>query len=157
MYVPQIALFWDLAQVVLDRLLPTAVHKRTRTLSDPRVLLRGCSSLRSQPVHLMFRQIAIINAASVIGRTIPNAIADRVGNFTTLVPIWACTSALVFVMFAATNTGAVIVFAILYGAFSGACELVLHIVDDFTLTFAPVISLLPPTLASMSRSPAEIG
>lgn len=89
---------------------------------------------------LAFYSIAIINAASVIGRTIPNAIADRVGNFTTLVPIWACTSALVFVMFAATNTGAVIVFAILYGAFSGA-----------------FISLLPPTLASMSRSPAEIG
>ncbi|PCH34910.1 hypothetical protein WOLCODRAFT_165904 [Wolfiporia cocos MD-104 SS10] len=52
----------------------------------------------------------------------------------------AIIGGLVFVMFAAANKSTVIVFAIFYGAFSGA-----------------FISLLPMMLASMSRGPAEMG
>ncbi|EPS93825.1 hypothetical protein FOMPIDRAFT_1033567 [Fomitopsis schrenkii] len=89
---------------------------------------------------LAFYTIAILNAASVIGRTIPNAISDHVGALTILTPLAAITGSLIFVMFAATTSGAVIVFAILYGVFSGG-----------------FIAMLPPTLASFSRSPDEVG
>ncbi|KAH9837553.1 major facilitator superfamily domain-containing protein [Rhodofomes roseus] len=89
---------------------------------------------------LAFYTIAILNAASVIGRTIPPAISDRVGTLNMLAPLAAITGALVFVMFAATTPGGVIVFAIFYGAFSGG-----------------FIAMLPPTLASMARSPDEVG
>lgn len=48
-------------------------------------------------------------------------IADRVGLFNVAVPVSFITGALIFVMFGATSTGAVIIFAILYGFFSGSC------------------------------------
>jgi len=89
---------------------------------------------------LAFYTIAILNAASIIGRTIPNATADRIGSFNTIIPVTVIIGALVFVMFAATTPGGLIVFAIIYGIFSGA-----------------FISLLPPMLASFSRSPDEMG
>ncbi|KAH9922390.1 MFS general substrate transporter [Fomitopsis serialis] len=89
---------------------------------------------------LAFYTIAILNASSIIGRTIPNAIADRVGTLNIITPLAGITGALVFVMFAATTPGAVIVFTILYGAFSGGLN-----------------AMCPPAFASMSRSPDEIG
>ncbi|KAH9837561.1 uncharacterized protein C8Q71DRAFT_856763 [Rhodofomes roseus] len=69
-----------------------------------------------------------------------NAISDNVGAFNTLNPLATMTGALVFVMFAATTPGAVIVFAILYGVFFGG-----------------FVAMVPPTLASTARSPDEIG
>jgi len=89
---------------------------------------------------LAFYTIAILNAASVVGRTLPNALADHIGVFNMLIPTTAITGALVFVMFAATTPGGVIAFAIVYGFFSGA-----------------LISLIAPTLASLSSSPEEVG
>ncbi|KZT63237.1 MFS general substrate transporter [Daedalea quercina L-15889] len=98
------------------------------------VNLHGLSST------LAFYTIAILNAASIFGRTLPNMLADRVGPFNILVPIVVITGALIFAMFGATSTDAVIVFSILYGFFSGAC-----------------ISLMPPTVATLSKGVHEIG
>ena len=102
-----------------------------------------CASLlpRSwRSTHAM-HQIAILNAASIIGRTIPNAMSDRVGTLTMLTPLAAVAGALIFVMFAATTPGAVIVFAILYGAFSGGCKPISQESEPYT-DFAHRQSLL---------------
>lgn len=89
---------------------------------------------------LGFYTIAILNAASIFGRTIPNMIADRVGAFNVFAPVCLIAGALVFAMFGVTSVGAVIVFSILYGFFSGAA-----------------IALMPPTVASVANSVHEIG
>ena len=57
-----------------------------------------------------------------MGRTVPNLFADSVGQYTLLLPITLVMGALIFAMLGATSAGAVVVFSILYGAFSGACE-----------------------------------
>ncbi|KAH9926041.1 uncharacterized protein B0H18DRAFT_954918 [Fomitopsis serialis] len=89
---------------------------------------------------LAFYTIAILNAASIFGRTLPNMLADRVGPFNVLAPVAVITSALVLAMFGVTSTGAVIVFSILYGFFSGA-----------------MISLMPPAAATLAKGLHEIG
>jgi len=73
---------------------------------------------------LGFYTIAILNAASIAGRVIPNSLADRTGQFNVICPVACVCAALIFAMFGATSAGAVIVFAILYGFFSGACTYV---------------------------------
>ncbi|SCV70505.1 BQ2448_1899 [Microbotryum intermedium] len=64
--------------------------------------------------------LAILNAASVFGRTIPNAIADRIGPFKVLLPTVTLSGACVFIMFAANSSAGATVFALLYGFLSGA-------------------------------------
>jgi len=90
--------------------------------------------------NLAFYTIAILNAGSAFGRTIPNLGADLFGQFNVLVPVAFINAVLVFAMFGVTSTGAVVVFSILYGFFSGA-----------------FISLVPPTVAVLSRNMEEIG
>lgn len=70
-------------------------------------------------------QVAILNASSIFGRTVLNAFAADVGLFNLLLPVNAIMGILVFAMFGVTNTGAVIVFCILYGFFTGACTFLL--------------------------------
>lgn len=97
-------------------------------------------NLHGLSTTLAFYTIAILNAGSIVGRTVPNHIADKVGQFNVLWPITAITGCLVFAMYGAKSTGAVIVFSILYGFFSGA-----------------YIALLAPTVAAMARDLSEIG
>jgi len=89
---------------------------------------------------LGFYTIAILNASSFPGRTLPNVLADRVGQYNVIIPCAFITGCLIFVMFGATSPGAIIVFSILYGFFSGAC-----------------ISLFPPTVSVLARNVQEIG
>jgi len=89
---------------------------------------------------LAFYTIAILNAGSILGRTLPNMIADQYGQVNVFVPVAFITGILVLAMFGVTSTGAVIVFSILYGFFSGGS-----------------LSLMPPGAASMSKSVNEIG
>ncbi|KAK4051966.1 hypothetical protein OIO90_004496 [Microbotryomycetes sp. JL221] len=84
--------------------------------------------------------LAILNASSIFGRTIPNAIADYVGSFNMLIPMSLMTCVLVWAMFGADNLPGAIVFAILYGFSSGA-----------------YVSLVTPCFVSLSKSPTEIG
>lgn len=65
-------------------------------------------------------QIAILNGASIFGRTLLNMLADRIGPLNVLWPVATVTAALMFVMFSVTTTAATIVFSIFYGFFSGA-------------------------------------
>lgn len=69
---------------------------------------------------LMQMQIAILNAGSIAGRLIPNALADVAGRFNVICPIAFVSTILLFSMFGVKSIAAVTVFAILYGFFSGA-------------------------------------
>ncbi|EPS94439.1 hypothetical protein FOMPIDRAFT_1134395 [Fomitopsis schrenkii] len=89
---------------------------------------------------LAFYTVAILNASSIFGRTVLNAFAADVGLFNLLLPVNAIMGILVFAMFGVTNTGAVIVFCILYGFFTGA-----------------FLSLSPTAIVGMANSPDEIG
>ncbi|KZT66437.1 MFS general substrate transporter [Daedalea quercina L-15889] len=89
---------------------------------------------------LAFYTVAILNASSIFGRTMLNAVAAEVGLFNLLVPVNAVLGVLVFAMFGVTSTAAVIVFCILYGFFTGA-----------------FLSLSPPALVGLANSPDEVG
>ncbi|KAG9092903.1 hypothetical protein FRC06_011741 [Ceratobasidium sp. 370] len=89
---------------------------------------------------LVFYTLTIFYTASVFGRTIPNFIADKFGPFNLLIPCSASTGALIFAMFSVKSSGALVVFSILYGFFSGA-----------------YISLLPPVIIGLASDPTEIG
>ncbi|KAK4703568.1 hypothetical protein P7C70_g2648, partial [Phenoliferia sp. Uapishka_3] len=87
-----------------------------------------------------FYSLAILNAASVFGRTLPNALADKYGVFNLILPCCFSASVLIFAMFGATNAGGVIAFSIIFGFFSGG-----------------YVSLLSPVFITMSKSVSEIG
>ncbi|EPT04639.1 hypothetical protein FOMPIDRAFT_1021830 [Fomitopsis schrenkii] len=89
---------------------------------------------------LAFYTVAILNAASIPGRVIPNMLADYYGALNVVIPISLIMGALVFVMFGVTNTAAIIIFSILYGFFSGA-----------------YIALVPSVLAVLSNRTEELG
>lgn len=67
-------------------------------------------------------QIAILNGASAVGRVIPNLLVGRFGAFNVIVPSVYLASILIFCTLAIVNVEGTIIFAILYGFFSGACE-----------------------------------
>ncbi|KAG9103680.1 hypothetical protein FRC06_008931 [Ceratobasidium sp. 370] len=89
---------------------------------------------------LAFYSLAILNAASIFGRTIPNFVADKYGPFNLLIPCATISGVLIFAMFGVKSSGALVVFGLLYGFFSGA-----------------FISLVPPVFVSLSRNMQEIG
>ena len=70
---------------------------------------------------LTVNQIAIINAAALPGRIVPNLFVPRFGIFNVLAFCSVACFALMFAMFGTTSIASVTVFAILYGFFSGAC------------------------------------
>ncbi|QRV99536.1 transporter MCH4 [Ceratobasidium sp. AG-Ba] len=74
--------------------------------------------------NLAFYSLAILNASSIFGRTIPNLLADKFG-----------ISTLLFL-----SAGALIVFSILYGFFSGA-----------------FVSLISPMFVALARHMHEVG
>jgi predicted MFS family arabinose efflux permease len=70
--------------------------------------------------NMAFYIIAILNAASVLGRLTPGLLADHVGSLNTLVPVSLVTSILAFTWIGIRNEAGTIVFACLYGYGSGA-------------------------------------
>lgn len=90
--------------------------------------------------NISFYSLAILNAASILGRTIPNAVADHIGSFNLQCLCCSVAAILVFAMFGATNPGGAITFSILYGFASGG-----------------YLSLLSPVLASTAKNVSEIG
>ncbi|CAE6359818.1 unnamed protein product [Rhizoctonia solani] len=89
---------------------------------------------------LAFYSVAILNAASIFGRTIPNFIADKIGPFNLLILCSVVSGALIFAMLGVNSSGTLIVFSILYGFFSGA-----------------YVSLITPVLISLAKAFYEIG
>ena len=89
---------------------------------------------------LGFYLLAIMNAGSTFGRIIPNFAADYLGCFNVLIPTSLISCLLAFAWIGIHDPAGLIVFAILYGFFSGA-----------------FISLPPPTIVTLSPSLDVVG
>ena len=68
------------------------------------------------------RQLAILNAGSTLGRTLPVALAPRLGVYNLLLGALLTSAALIFAIFGATATPGAVVVAVLFGFSSGACK-----------------------------------
>ncbi|WWC72831.1 uncharacterized protein I206_106795 [Kwoniella pini CBS 10737] len=107
----------------------------------PIVFLQYFAELTGASENLTFYMVAILNGASVVGRTLPNLVADKFGALNLITIMCLLSSAMCFAFFGASrSTAGLVVVAILYGAASGA-----------------FVSLLAPSIFSMAKSQAEIG
>jgi len=89
---------------------------------------------------LAFYLVPILNAGSIFGRLIPNAMADRFGALNMLIPCTFACAVLAFTWTAVHETGGIVVFAILYGFFSGS-----------------FVSLPPSAILSLSNDLNKVG
>jgi len=106
----------------------------------PYFYLQLFCNLKGLDPTLAFYSLAIMSAAAVPGRTIPNLLADQYGQFNALSIMSLASGGLIFAMFGIKDTAGVVVFALLYGFCSGA-----------------FVSLAPPTMAVLARDVSEIG
>jgi len=70
--------------------------------------------------NLAFYLLAILNSASIFGRIVPNIMADRIGPFNVIVPCAVISGVLCLCLIAVHSVGSIVVFALLYGFFSGS-------------------------------------
>jgi hypothetical protein len=68
-------------------------------------------------------QLSVLNASSIFGRVLPSMIAQYFGVYNLIVPSTLCIGITIFCMAAVTNVAGVMVFAILFGFFSGGSML----------------------------------
>jgi MFS family permease len=87
-----------------------------------------------------FYVLPIINAASIIGRTVPNYISDHIGPLNVQVPGSLIAGILVLCWLPVHSIGGLLTIGILYGIFSGT-----------------LISILPPAIASMTSDMTRFG
>ena len=71
-------------------------------------------------VNLGFYILPILNAGSVFGRVLPNFLADKTGALNMLIPCSFAASILCFGWIGIKNVAGLVIFALLYGFFSGA-------------------------------------
>lgn len=90
--------------------------------------------------NIAFWLLVILNASSFFGRIVPNFVADKTGPLNMLIPCSLIASILAFAWIGIKSTAGLVVFAILYGFFSG--------------TF---VSLPAPAVASISPSMGVVG
>jgi len=84
--------------------------------------------------------VAIMNAAGFFGRTVPMYFSDLWGPFIVIIPVTFISGCLAFAFLGARSDGGLIVFALLYGFFSGG-----------------LVSVSAPASALFSRNVGEIG
>ena len=82
--------------------------------------------------------LPILNTGGIIGRIIPNFFADKTGPLNMLIPFFALSSVMAFIWIAVTNTGGLIVFALIYGFCSGAI---------LSLPTIVIVTAMSPSLA----------
>lgn len=83
--------------------------------------------------------ITILNAGSVFGRIVPNAMADRLGSLNIAVICTAACTVLMFAWMAIRNLGWLVVFALLYGFFSGGA---ISLLSSVYVSLTPDLSKL---------------
>lgn len=90
---------------------------------------------------LSFYTLSILNAGSMPGRVLPNLFAQRYGPLNMMATFVICTAVMTFAWIGSKNgSGALIIWALLFGFFSGA-----------------YVSLMAPCMFKFSRSVEEIG
>ncbi|KZT61360.1 MFS general substrate transporter [Calocera cornea HHB12733] len=90
--------------------------------------------------NFSFYTLAILNGASVFGRTLPNIVADKIGISPVLLVMTYISAGLVFVMFGLVNVGGTVIFCLLYGFATGA-----------------YVSMTGPFFAAMADNLSEMG
>ncbi|KAL0945864.1 hypothetical protein HGRIS_012148 [Hohenbuehelia grisea] len=89
---------------------------------------------------LAFYTITIMNAASLPGRVLPSMLADRFGPLNIMIPMCFVSGILIFAMLGVQTVAATVVFAVLYGIFSGG-----------------FFSLLGACISAFSKDYSELG
>ncbi|KZT25256.1 MFS monocarboxylate transporter-like protein [Neolentinus lepideus HHB14362 ss-1] len=90
--------------------------------------------------NIAFYSLAFLNAASLFGRVIPNFLADYVGPLNVLIPACFMTSILIFVFLSVKSAAGVVLYALVFGFFSGS-----------------YVSVIPAGTASLTKDMATIG
>jgi MFS family permease len=91
---------------------------------------------RGVPAHLAQYLVAILNAASTFGRTIPPFLADRFGRVTVFLLMCIVSCIIVLALWLpSSGTGATVVFALVFGFSSGA---VASILPGLVATISPI-------------------
>lgn len=69
--------------------------------------------------NLAFYLLPMLNATSILGRIIPNFIADKVGPLNIIVPCALLSGILIYTLIPVHNLGGTVIVTLLYGFFSG--------------------------------------
>lgn len=75
---------------------------------------------RLTDTNMSFYLVPILNAGSFLGRTLPNALADKTGPFNLIAPCCFFIGVLTLCLIAVKNQGGLVALAVLGGFFSGA-------------------------------------
>ncbi|KAI0057035.1 MFS general substrate transporter [Artomyces pyxidatus] len=106
----------------------------------PYFYLQLFAVVKGVDTNIAFYTLAIMNAASIPGRVVPNVFASRFGAYNLGITAGTICGVLILALFGVASVAGTIIFAILYGFFSGA-----------------YLSILSPILASLARHEGEIG
>ncbi|BGP01648.1 MFS monocarboxylate transporter [Rhodotorula toruloides] len=91
--------------------------------------------------NIAFYSLAMLNATSVFGRTLPNYFADQYGPLNLLIPATAVSGLMIFFWIPAMmNAAGVIVWSLLFGAFQGA-----------------FVAMLPAAIAALTEDMRTVG
>ena len=108
---------------------------------------------------MAFNLIPIMNGASFIGRTVPNALADKYGRFNVLIIMVLLTGILTLALWLpAHSNAALIVYAAMFGMTSGTCiglmpPLVMNIFGPREAGFRIGIALAVAGIAALTSPP----
>ncbi|KAI0057034.1 MFS general substrate transporter [Artomyces pyxidatus] len=106
----------------------------------PYFYLQLFSVLNGMDAKIAFYTLSIMNAASIPGRILPNLFANRIGVYNMLIVVTTACAVLILALLGVASITSTMIFAILYGFFSGS-----------------FLSLLAPALGSLARHDGEIG
>ena len=102
---------------------------------------------------LAFYLLSVMNAAGMIGRLLPNFVADKVGNLNVIIPCGILSSILTLTWFTATTQPRLIAVSILYSFFSGG---IVALPPAIIVFLAPDLSKLG-TLIGMAFFAGSLG
>ncbi|KIK55203.1 hypothetical protein GYMLUDRAFT_47953 [Collybiopsis luxurians FD-317 M1] len=106
----------------------------------PYFYLQLFCSKHDLPPNIVTYGITILNIMGVLGRTLPNFLADIFGSFNVTIATGVLTGALVFMLLASKSVAATVIFAILYGFSSGG-----------------FVSVIGPVAATFAKNINEVG
>ena len=96
--------------------------------------LHGLSSTAFAPYT-----VTLLNVGSVFGRIVPNYLADRLGSVNIIIVCAAVSAVLLYGWLGIHNLAGLVVFALLYGAFSGG---IVSVTPSAILTLSPNLGMI---------------
>ncbi|KAE9398860.1 MFS general substrate transporter [Gymnopus androsaceus JB14] len=106
----------------------------------PYFYLQLFSSQNNLPTNIVTYGITILNVVGVLGRTVPNSLADHFGSINVALATGIVTGAFVFLLLASKSVAATVAFAVIYGFSSGG-----------------FVSIIAPVAATFAKNINEVG